>query len=119
MPVLRSFHVLLFAGLMLQLCQPARGEEWPRFRGPTGQGLTSETDLPTIWGGKENKNIAWKKPLPPVAAKGRADNNQSSPIIWGDKVFVTTVYWPMGTPQSEFPEQHLTCHKLTDGSVVW
>ncbi|HEY2148478.1 MAG TPA: PQQ-binding-like beta-propeller repeat protein, partial [Pirellulales bacterium] len=97
----------------------ARGEEWPKFRGPTGQGITSETGLPIEWGGKEGKNIVWKSPLPPTAIKGKADNNQSSPIIWGDAVFVTTVYWPDGTPQSEFPEQHVTRYRLSDGSRQW
>ena len=97
----------------------ARADEWPRFRGPTGQGLTSETNLPTTWGGKESKNIAWKVSLPATEAQGRADNNQSSPIIWGDQVFVTTVYWPAGTPTSEFPEQHVTCYKLADGTRQW
>ena len=97
----------------------ARGEDWPRFRGPTGQGLTNETALPIVWGGKENKNVVWKSPLPPTAAKGRADNNQSSPIVWGDAVYVTTVYWPAGKPQSEFPEQHITCYKLSDGVQQW
>jgi outer membrane protein assembly factor BamB len=97
----------------------ARADEWPRFRGPTGQGLTSETNLPTTWGGKEGKNIAWKVSLPVTEAQGRADNNQSSPIIWGDQVFVTTVYWPAGTPTSEFPEQHVTSYKLADGARQW
>ena len=75
--------------------------------------------MPTVWGGKESKNVVWKCPLPPTAAKGRADNNQSSPIVWGDAVYVTTVYWPAGKPQSEFPEQHVTCYKLSDGGLQW
>jgi outer membrane protein assembly factor BamB len=94
-------------------------DDWPRFRGPTGQGLTNEINLPTTWGGKEAKNIAWKTPLPPTVAKGRADNNQSSPITSGERVFVTTVYWPAGTSTSEFPEQHVTCYTLIDGDRRW
>src|SRR5205807_1052114 len=110
--------ILLVVGL-IAASNGARGEEWPRFRGPTGQGLTSETGLPIVWSGKDGKNVVWKRPLPPTAAKGRSDNNQSSPIIWGDAVYVTTVYWPAGKPQSEFPEQHVTCYKLTDGAERW
>jgi len=105
--------------LTLLLTLTARGEDWPRYRGPTGQGLTTETGLPIEWGGKENKNVVWKTPLPATAAKGRADNNQSSPIIWGDSIFVMTAYWPEGKPQSEIPEQHVTCYKLADGARQW
>lgn len=75
--------------------------------------------MPIVWGGKEGTNVVWKSPLPPTAAKGRADNNQSSPIVWGDAVYVTTVYWPAGKPQSEFPEQHVTRYKFSDGALQW
>ena len=111
--------ICAFAIAILSMTGIAHGEEWPTFRGPTGQGITSETGLPIEWGGKDQKNIVWKSPLPPTAAKGKADNNQSSPIIWGDAVFVTTVYWPAGTSQSEFPEQHVTRYRLSDGSQQW
>ena len=105
----------LLALLALFAYRPIRAENWPQFRGPTGQGLTTETNLPTTWGIKDGANIRWKTPLPPTVAKGRDDHNQSSPIVWGDQIFVTTVYWPAGKPQSEFPEQHVTCYKLADG----
>jgi outer membrane protein assembly factor BamB len=59
---------------------PARGDNWPQFRGPTGQGLSAETGLPLNWSATEN--IVWKTPLPGEA--------WSSPIVWGDHVFVTT-----------------------------
>src|SRR5258708_6753705 len=84
----RAFAAALIAIIasLFAACIAARGEDWPRFRGPTGQGLTSETSLPIVWGGNESKNVVWKSPLPPTVAKGRADNNQSSPIVWGDAV---------------------------------
>ncbi len=56
-------------------------DNWPNFRGPTFNG-TSETAKPPIsW--SEDKNIAWKIELP-------GSGNNSSPIVWGDKVFVLT-----------------------------
>ena len=55
-------------------------ENWPQFRGPTGQGLSAETQLPLRWSATEN--VAWKTPIPGEA--------WSSPIVWGDRVFVTT-----------------------------
>ncbi|MFL5244174.1 MAG: PQQ-binding-like beta-propeller repeat protein [Gemmataceae bacterium] len=54
--------------------------EWPQFRGPHSDGLTAESAIPTEWG--PDKNVQWKAKIPGVA--------WSSPIVWGDKVFVTT-----------------------------
>lgn len=56
-------------------------ENWPQWRGPGGQGVSSETRLPTTWG--PDTNIAWKTELP--------GSGHSSPIVWGDTVFVTAV----------------------------
>src|SRR6266851_3698243 len=53
---------------------------WPQFRGPNGAGLADESKPPTEWG--TDKNVQWKAAIPGVA--------WSSPIVWGDKVFVTT-----------------------------
>lgn len=61
--------------------QSASAENWPRFRGPSGQGISTEKNLPTEW--SANKNIRWKTPVP--------GEGWSSPVIWQDRVFVTTV----------------------------
>jgi outer membrane protein assembly factor BamB len=82
-------------------------------------GISTDMRLPVKWGGKDNLNVLWKVPLPGTATKGKQDHNQSSPIIWQDRVFVTTAYWPQGRPQSEFPEQHVTCYQLSDGKQLW
>jgi len=58
----------------------ASGGNWPQWRGPDGQGVSTEKNLPTEW--SATKNIRWKTPLP-----GRS---HSSPIVWGNKIFVTT-----------------------------
>lgn len=58
----------------------AFAENWPSFRGPTGQGISSETDLPLKWSATEN--VRWKAEVPGEA--------WSSPVVWGDRVFVTT-----------------------------
>lgn len=58
-----------------------RGQEnWPQFRGPTGQGLAGDRPVPITWG--ERANVAWKAKL-----SGRG---HSSPVIWGNQVWVTT-----------------------------
>ncbi len=73
----------LFSALLCAAClapSPVDGENWPGFRGPTGQGLSHETGLPTKWSPTEN--IAWKTAIP--------GEGWSSPIIWNDHVFLTT-----------------------------
>ena len=55
---------------------------WTRWRGPSGQGLVAGTGYVDRWSAKEN--ILWKTPVP-----GRGN---SSPIVWRDRVFLTTAY---------------------------
>src|SRR5712664_850645 len=54
---------------------------WPQFRGPGATGVADHPGLPEHWG--TNENVAWK-----VDVAGRG---WSSPIVWGNRVFVTTV----------------------------
>src|SRR2546426_11570775 len=65
---------------MAALSAPLRADEWPQFRGPNSAGLVAESTFPAEW--SADKNVAWKVKIPGVA--------WSSPIAWGDKVFVTT-----------------------------
>lgn len=53
---------------------------WPQWRGPGGNGISTEEALPQKWSPSEN--IAWKTAIP---GRGR-----SSPIVWGDRIFLTT-----------------------------
>ena len=53
---------------------------WPEFRGPTGDGLSTSTNLPLRW--SEEQNVKWKTPI-----HGKA---WSSPVIWGQQVWLTT-----------------------------
>lgn len=61
-------------------CASARAEDWPQWRGPRGDGTSSETGIPIQWGPREN--IIWQTPIP---GKGH-----SSPVICGERIFVTT-----------------------------
>ncbi|MDQ5846103.1 MAG: PQQ-like beta-propeller repeat protein, partial [Acidobacteriota bacterium] len=58
----------------------ASGSNWPQWRGPAGQGVSDEKNLPGSW--SPTKNIKWKTPL--------AGRGHSSPIVWGKRVFLTT-----------------------------
>lgn len=57
----------------------ATGDDWPRFRGPSGMGVSNATGLPVEW--DANNNVAWKTPLPGSGA--------SSPITFGDHIYLT------------------------------
>jgi outer membrane protein assembly factor BamB len=66
--------------LLLLLSTLRLAQDWPEFRGPTGQGHSDERGLPLTW--SENKNVRWK-----VAIPGRG---WSSPAIQGDRIWLTT-----------------------------
>ena len=55
---------------------------WPRWRGPSGQGLVSGAGYPDAW--SPTQNVRWKTPL--------SGDGNSSPIVWGDRIFLTTAY---------------------------
>ena len=72
--------VLTFLSATVLLDTTSLASNWPQWRGPSGQGISEEKNLPTQWG--VGKNIKWRTPLP-----GRG---HSSPIVWGNRIFVTT-----------------------------
>src|SRR5437588_5000880 len=74
---------------MVWLTAPYTAENWPCFRGPTGQGISSEKGLPLTWSLKEN--LAWQVEVPGVG--------WSSPVVWGNRLFLTTA-----------TEQGKSCH---------
>ena len=94
------------------------GEHWPGWRGPSGDGQSDEKNLPLTWGGKTQENVLWKAALLP-SDKVKPDQNQSSPIVWGQRIFVTVSYWPEGTATKEFPEHHLLCFDAKTGKQLW
>ncbi|MBW3597375.1 MAG: PQQ-binding-like beta-propeller repeat protein [Planctomycetes bacterium] len=67
---------------------------WPQFRGPEARGVAENDALPGRWSATEN--VAWKTDIP-----GRG---WSSPIVWGERVFLTTV---VNTGRSEEPRKGL------------
>src|SRR6185503_1555285 len=79
-----------------------RAENWPQFRGPTGQGTSTERSLPVLWG--PESNVVWKTAIP--------GEGWSSPVVWGDQVFVTSA-----------TEQGTRCHVMAldrkSGKLMW
>ena len=55
---------------------------WPSFRGPAASGVLEKQNLPDHWNGTKGQNILWRTPIPGLS--------HSSPIVWGDRIFVTT-----------------------------
>jgi len=60
----------------------AAGKYWARWRGPSGQGLASDSGYPDAW--SDTENVKWKVRVP--------GSGNSSPIVWGDRIFLTTAY---------------------------
>ena len=75
MSVSRSMPAFVVA---LFLSTVAAAENWPQWRGPGGQGISSEPGIPTDW--QPDRNVLWKVPVAP---------GHSSPAVWGDRLFVT------------------------------
>ena len=101
-PSLPLFALMLFAGPCSCLA-----EDWARFRGANGQGISTESNLPLLWNaveGEPEKNIAWKVKL--------TTSGWSSPIVVGDSVFVT------GT-SGEGKKCHVIRVRCSDGRVLW
>jgi outer membrane protein assembly factor BamB len=102
----------------------ASADDWPGWRGPAGLGTSAEKNLPLQW--DRTKNVRWKVPLP-------APGN-STPIIWGDRVFITQAgdlkQWPPKVPANyaggASPGGHAVAEKRsvlrfrrTDGKLLW
>ncbi len=81
---MRQTSVLLIS-LLTVSALPA---EWPQFRGPSGSGL-GQGSPPVEWNGESGKNILWKAPQPGLG--------HSSPVIWGDRIFLTSAVPASGT----------------------
>lgn len=75
---------------------------WPRFRGPFGNGVSLETNLPIKWDDQSGLNVLWKTVAP--------SNGFNSPIVWQDRVFVSD-----GTAQT----REVYCYSASDGKLLW
>jgi outer membrane protein assembly factor BamB len=109
-------HRLAAVLVVCVLTGPALADNWPAWRGPGGQGQSAEKGLPLTWDAKEN--VRWKIKLP--------DQGSSTPVIWGDRVFVTqasdkTVWPPRGGNGGPAAARlrSLMCFARADGKLLW
>jgi outer membrane protein assembly factor BamB len=104
-------------------------ENWPQWRGPSANGISTETNLPVTW--TTTENIAWKLPLPAWSG--------STPVVWGDRIFLNVAekgslfLWAVDRTKGEpVWKRHLsdgdhrerkqnmsTPSPVTDGTYVW
>jgi outer membrane protein assembly factor BamB len=85
----------------LGLAYSSLAQEWSRFRGPNGTGISDAKTIPTTW---TEKDFNWK-----VALDG---TGHSSPVLWGEKIFLTSTDESQG-------KIIVLCVKAADGSVAW
>jgi len=110
-----SVQVILFALILTSLfCSPdVYGSNWPQFRGPDGLGIAQTSSLPTRWSNGEN--IVWKATIPGAGA--------SSPVIYGNRVFLTffTGYGVDGSSSGSIDDlkRHLLCLDVKSGNILW
>ena len=120
-----SFTCLAFIAGLMQVSSHA-DDNWPQFRGHAGSGIGSG-DPPTEWNVETGQNVAWKTEIPGLG--------HSCPIVWGDRVFLTTATnsdtdrpsvetgWAGGAGESaddtgEWTWQIL-CLQLDSGNILW
>jgi outer membrane protein assembly factor BamB len=92
----RCCLILLVIGFPI----PSRADNWPAWRGPNGDGVCQETNVPLSW--SSDKNIAWKANIPGEGA--------ATPVVWNDAIFLTSQ-----------EEDKLIAYRLdgADGRIVW
>ena len=76
-------------------------QEWTRFRGPNGTGISSARDVPVTW---TEKDFRWRIPI--------SGESHSQPVIWGEKLFLLTA-------SKDGAERALLCLRKNDGSPLW
>lgn len=88
--------VLIIAGSL-------HAEDWPEFRGPTGQGHVREGRVPVEW---SPKTAAWRQAIP--------GNGWSSPVIVGGKIYLTTA-----VPNADGHSLRVLCLDIKEGKTLW
>lgn len=100
----RSVRLALCASLSIlgstALLSNAFAENWPQWRGPKNDGVSTEKNIPTEW--SPEKNVLWRSELPGQAG--------ATPVVWNDRIFLTS---------SEGDDLVLIAISTKDGSKLW
>ncbi len=108
-------RTLFVTGLVLLAASTGlSAQDWPQFRGPTGQGLSNETGLPVVW--SDTENVHWRTELP--------GPGHSSPVVAGDRIYLTAFRSDRRMPLARFftaPRGQLVALALdkASGDILW
>ncbi len=119
-----KYFSLLLA--MQALVQTAEAQtNWPSFRGPNAGGMVKGATTPSVWNVEKSENVLWKRAIPGLG--------HSSPIIWGDRLFVTTavnqrktaplkvgLYGdPASAEDNDVQQWKILCLDKKTGEIIW
>ena len=93
-------YAVIAAGVLIGSSANVGAQEWSRFRGPNGTGVSDASTIPTQW---SEKDYNWKLALPGIG--------HSSPVVWDKKIFLTSADPASGT--------RLVLCASTDGRLLW
>jgi outer membrane protein assembly factor BamB len=77
-------------------------KQWPRFRGPGGNGVSAYTNVPATWNAKTGENILWQTPVPMPG--------ENSPVVWGNRLFLTG---------ADEKNRVVYCFDTATGKLLW
>lgn len=95
-------RILLISAFSILLVISAKTQNWPCWRGPNGDGTSTETNLPVKW--DSETNVIWKTEVP--------GSGYSSPVIWENKLFLTSAL-------TDIHERILLCYDKNKGKLLW
>jgi outer membrane protein assembly factor BamB len=83
---LKTCRIAGFLALSASLSLYAADANWPQFRGPHASGVAEGFTIPSTWNVEKGENVRWRAEIPGLS--------HSSPIVWGDRVYVCTAVKP-------------------------
>ncbi len=98
---MKFLRLIVLVVALAEFTQPASAQEWTRFRGPNGTGISHAKTIPTNIAASD---INWKVELPGVG--------HSSPVLWGERIFLTSTGDDAGGLS-------VLCLNAADGKTVW
>jgi outer membrane protein assembly factor BamB len=100
---------LVAIGIIFGASTSPAADNWPQFRGPGARGVSDETDLPDAW--SRTENVVWTAKIP--------GHGWSSPVIWGDRIFVTSAEQLKGKTEKVRPGLYFGGERTTAYPHRW
>ena len=97
-----ALGAVLSACFIADYVSRAAAENWPRFRGPNGSGISRDSRVPVEW--NESAGLLWKSAIPGFG--------NSSPVVWGNRLFVQSA-------SADGKERWLLCLDASEGRILW